>query len=315
MVECNRWEAPRLAIQIDIELIQLAQISILQERPREMQRHPSIKQHLAENTVTRPMVIGELIQFVPSGRVLIRSSLERSIRKHKPRSTMREHHIRNLRLSSNIVGLAVVEAGQPGQDCRPREVRIGLHEDKPLRVRLVAQGFLGHGQELPFIQFPAWVVGLADVGVCFVGEIVLLETLAALRADAVVDFEVGDTRPHLGIHCTECIVDLDALDFLFKIGVYHEVGDAAEGCGEVNGHFIACFGDTGFHDHEHIVDAIERGTEGSWFAEIVDFIGGSGASCQVGLEGEDVVEEEEGNGGCNGCESAAKSATGNHPVF
>lgn len=184
----------------------------------------------------------------------------------------------------------MVEFGQPRQQGRPGDVGVSLHENEPLRIRLVFQSLLRHGQELPFIQLPAWVVGLANGGIGLVCEIVFLQTLPPAPGETVVDVEVGDLARYLRVHVFQDIVDLDAFDLLVEVGVDHVVWDAAECCREVDGDFVFGFCYASLHHDEDIVNAWEGRAEWRWFAADIfeggiatGAGGGGGERSEVGL--------------------------------
>lgn len=173
---------------------------------------------------------------------------------------MRKHHIGDLHLIAQIIRLLVLQLRQPGQQIRPEEIRIGLHEDVPFRVGARLQRLLDHGQELPLIQFPAWVVRFPEGGVGIRVQVGGCEGCAPGGADAVVDAEIRVGLFDVLGYVFEDVVELHVVDFLGVVGEDYVVWDAAEGGLQVDGDFVAGFGDAGFQDHEDVLQAGEVGT-------------------------------------------------------
>lgn len=161
-----------MTIQIGVERVELAQIRVLEKRPREMKPDAKIGQHLAQNAVTGPVAVGVLVQLGSAGRVLVGRHLHGRVGHDEPRPTVRKDNVRDLGLGADVERLLGIEMLQPGKQIRPEEVRIGLHEDVPFGVILVPERLLNHRQEFPLIQFPARIVGFADSGVGLVLEVV-----------------------------------------------------------------------------------------------------------------------------------------------
>lgn len=255
---------------------------------------------------------------VTSG-VFGRGELKGWVGEDKARTAVREDDVCDLGLRAQIPRLLVVEVFEPGQESRPGYVSVGLHEDEPLGVGLVAQCLLHHGQELPFIQFPARVVWLANGGIRLVRKVILLKTLAPELLKATVDVKVGDLLDHFGVHTAEHIMDLNPVDLLLEIGVDDIVRDTAQRALEMNRDLLLGFGHARLHHNQDILDPGERGTHWGGLAGILG-VGATSAvrdgltsELEIGVEGEDVVQEQEGEDGSQRSEPAGEAAAGGHP--
>lgn len=243
------------------------------------------------------MPVGVFVKLYGTGCVLVRGELHGWVGDNEAGTAMRKDDVCDLSLSADVVGFFWIEMRKPLEECRPREIGICLHEDIPFGIVLISEGLLHHREEFPFVELPARVVGLADVGVGLVSEVGRFETGATLFAETIVEVEVGNGVSDSAVHCAESVMDFDAFDFFFEIREDNVVRDAAQRCLEVNGDFVEGFGDTCLHDHQDIFDPLERGTFGRliWSAlrgALRSAELGSAAGVELWADGEKVVEEE-----------------------
>ena len=80
----------------------------------------------------------------------------------------------------------------------------------------------------------------------------------------------------------------------------------------MDGDLVAGLGHARLHHDEHIVHARHWRAVWTGLAIVARVVARWRPGFELGLEGEDVVEEEQGDGGGDGSETTAESAAGNH---
>lgn len=205
-------------------------------------------------------------------------------------SAVREDHICDLCFRPDVERFLRVEFLQPGEEVRPEEVRVGLHEDVPLCIVFIPERLLHHREKFPLVKLPAGVIRFPDSGVGLVCEIVPTQTRASHLLDAVVDAKVRNSALDLAVHVAQGVPHPHAADVFLEVGEYHVVGHAAEGGLEVHGDLVEGFSYASFHDHQHVFHPREWRAFGAWVRVMVSCGGGAGVA---GLGGEEVVQGDE----------------------
>ena len=317
-----------------------------------MQRHPDVQEDLAQHAVTSPVVARVSVDLRRLRGVLIDHALHGRVGDHEARTTMRKDHVCNLRFRTDVQRLRGVKRLQPGQQIPPREIRIRLHEDIPLRPWVIGVHLLYHGQELPLIQLPTRVIRLPKRRVLHIRKVLLRQARAPHLPDAGVDVEIGDDLLHPFVHVAQGVVDLHAVDDFFEVRIDGVVGDAAEGGLEVDGDLVFGFCDAGFHDDQDVFHAGEGWADGvvCGFGGCVcqgvlvvvlsicvcvcvriavgvvrigvvsvgivgrrgPGFGSDGGGIEIGAQGEEMVEHEEGDDGGNPGDAPAVEARSDH---
>lgn len=113
VVECGGRETPRFAVEARGELVEFADVGVLQDRPRVVQRDSIVRKHLAQHAVAGPVAVGVLIQQHGSRVVVVIDELHGRSGDDEARATVGEDNVRDLRLGADVIRFRGVEMRQP----------------------------------------------------------------------------------------------------------------------------------------------------------------------------------------------------------
>lgn len=105
-------------------------------------------------------------------------------------------------------------------------------------------------------------------------------------------------------------MNLYAANVLLEVAEDHVVRDAAEASSEVHRDFVERFSHAGLHHHEHVLHAGERRTFRTGVPGIVRRGGGA---VESGLNGEELVQDEDHHDGRDHGDASAISTGRKHP--